>query len=75
MNEKSGKPCERRFSALHLVAPKGFEPSISWLRTMHPGPLDDGATALSLGEHANSISKAVDIVNGENELGSVKPCV
>ncbi len=27
-----------------LVAPKGFEPSISWLRTMHPGPLDDGAT-------------------------------
>ena len=26
-----------------LVAPKGFEPSISWLRTTHPRPLDDGA--------------------------------
>ena len=30
-----------------LVAPKGFEPSISWLRTMHPGPLDDGAALFS----------------------------
>ena len=26
-----------------LVAPKGFEPSISWLRTMRPGPLDEQA--------------------------------
>lgn len=27
-----------------VVAPAGFEPAISWLRTMHPRPLDDGAT-------------------------------
>ncbi len=27
-----------------LVAPGGFEPPISWLRTRCPSPLDDGAT-------------------------------
>ena len=26
-----------------MVAPRGFEPLISWLRTRRPGPLDEGA--------------------------------
>ncbi len=32
-----------------VVAPAGFEPAISWLRTMYPGPLDDGAAPRSVG--------------------------
>lgn len=27
----------------HLVTPVGFEPTIFWMRTRYPKPLDDGA--------------------------------
>ena len=44
-----------------MVAPRGFEPLISWLRTKHPRPLDEGAIFIN----ANIIPKNSEFVKWE----------
>ena len=40
----------RAFLLSHVVIPEGVEPSIFWMRTRRPGPLDDGTNTVILSD-------------------------
>ena len=53
-----------------LVARRGFEPLISWLRTRHPGPLDERAIPLKPVIAAKTNSAADCFSRGPAQNGS-----